>query len=122
MEMLGGAGIVERRFLNLPRDIVSDSTPHILSKPSSDPIFWSDKDFTAFWGRFIDDVFNLFRGNEEQANWYFNKLNSLFPGQVYFKWEFSEKGIIFLSVEVFLNKKEKIFETEQQTPVLALQK
>ena len=107
-----GAGIVERKFLNLPRDIVSDSSPHILSKPKQDPVFWSVKDLTAFWGRFIDDVFSLFRGNREQAEWYFQKLNSLYPGQVNFKWEFSETGAIFLNVEVFLNKEKEIFETK----------
>ena len=107
-----GAGIVERKFLNLPRDIVSDSSPHILSKPKQDPVFWSVKDLTAFWGRFIDDVFSLFRGNREQAEWYFQKLSSLYPGQVNFTWEFSETGAISLNVEVFLNKEKEIFETK----------
>ena len=35
-----GAGQVERKFLNLPRDIVYDETPGIMSRRSDDPIFY----------------------------------------------------------------------------------
>ena len=34
-----GAGQVERKFLNLPRDIIYDDQPRIMSRPIDDPIF-----------------------------------------------------------------------------------
>ena len=106
-----GAGIVERIFLNTPRDIVFDEKAGVMSKPVSDKAFYSVRDLTAFWGRFIDDVFNLFTGNYEQAEWYFNKLNDIFPGQVNFTWEHSYEGGIFLNVELFFNRETKKIET-----------
>ena len=106
-----GAGIVERIFLNPPRDIVFDESPGIMKKPVSDKVFYSVQDLTAFWGRFIDDVFNLFRGNYTQAEWYFQKLNDIFPGQVIFKWEHSLEGGIFLNVQLFINRETQKIET-----------
>ena len=108
----GGAGIVERQFLNQPTDIVFDDKPHILSKTADDSVFWSVKDLTHFWGRFIDDVLNFFKGNQSQAEWYFKKLNALYPGQVNFKWECSNEKGIFLNIEIFKNEELKIFETK----------
>ena len=35
-----GAGQVERKFLNLPRDIVYDETPRVMSRAANDPIFY----------------------------------------------------------------------------------
>ena len=78
--------------MNTPRDIVFDESAGIMSKPVSDQVFYSVQDLTAFWGRFIDDVFNLFRGNYTQAEWYFQKLNDIFSGEVIFKWEHSLEG------------------------------
>ena len=89
-----------------------DNSTRILSKNKNDPVFWSVADMTRFWGRFIDDVFSMFSGHYEQAEWYFNKLNSLFPGEVHFKWEFSREGGIFLNVELFINRETKKFETK----------
>ena len=40
----GGAGIVERQFLDQPRDLVFDENPHILSRPADDSIFWGVRD------------------------------------------------------------------------------
>ena len=48
----------------------------------------------------------------EQANWYFEKLNSLYPGQVQFTWDWSREGAIFLNVEVFINRETGRFETK----------
>ena len=72
-------------------------------KSADDPMFWSIKDSTALWRSFTDDVLNLFRENEKQAEWYFGKLNSLYPGQVNFNWEFSKEGGIFLNIEIIKN-------------------
>jgi hypothetical protein len=68
---------VERQFLNTPRDIIFDDSCRVMSKPINDEIFNSVKDLTDYWGRFIDDMFDLFRGNYTQAKWYFDKLISV---------------------------------------------
>ena len=72
-----GGGIVERKFLNTPRDLVFDNSSRVLAKPSDHPVFWSVKDMAKDWSRFIDDVLCLFRGNLKMAQWFFQKLNSL---------------------------------------------
>ena len=69
-----GAGIVEREFLNTPRDIVFDESPKVLSKSSDDPIFWSVRDMAEDWSRFIDDVlifFNFFQWGQEKGRMVF---------------------------------------------------
>ena len=81
--------------MNSPREIVFDQSNKIMSKPVDNQMFNSVKDLTAYWGRFIDKVFNLFRGNYAQAEWYFDKLNGLYPGQVKFTWDYSCEGRIF---------------------------
>jgi hypothetical protein len=96
-----GAGLVEKIHLNTPRDIVFDDRSRILSKPIDDPVFYSVQDLTRFWGRFIDDVFNLFGGNYD-----------LFPGQVKFSWEFSRDGGIFLNVQMYIDRENKRIETK----------
>ena len=88
-----------------------DESAGIMKKTVSDKVFYSVQDLTAFWGRFIDDVFNLFRGNYTQAEWYFQKLNDIFPGQVIFKWEHSLDGGIFLNVQLFINRETQKIET-----------
>jgi hypothetical protein len=95
---------VERQFLNQPREIVFDETPHILSRSADDSIFWGIQDLTLYWGRFIDDVLNFFQGCEKQAEWYFDKLNAFYPGQVHFTWECSNSKGIFLNIEIFKNE------------------
>ena len=83
-----------------------------MSKSIEDPLFYSTKDLTKYWGRFIDDVFGMFNGNMKQAEWYFDKLNNLHPGQVHFKWDWSREGGIFLNVEIFINRETQKFETK----------
>ena len=53
----------------------------------------------------------LYRGNYTQAEWYFQKLNDIFPGQVIFKWEHSLEGGIFLNVQLFINRETQKVET-----------
>ena len=105
-------GIVEREFLNMPRDIIFDDSPRVMSKPTDDPIFWSVKDMAEDWSRFIDDVLVFFKGDREKAHWFFDKLNSLYPGDVHLKWEFSDESIIFLDLEIILNRETKKIETK----------
>ena len=101
--------IVPRR--NKPRDIVFDTTKGIMSKPIDHPVFSSIKDMSEDWSRFIDDVLCLFRGNIQMAEWFFDKLNSLYP-KVQFKWEFSKESAIFLDIEIILNRESKKLETK----------
>ena len=39
-----GAGVAERILHNMPRDIVFDTSPHVLRKDREDPMFWSVRD------------------------------------------------------------------------------
>ena len=54
------------------------------------------------WKRFIDDVLMLFRGSEEQCMELVNWLNSLHPGVVKFKHEFSTQKVEFLDLVISL--------------------
>jgi hypothetical protein len=54
------------------------------------------------WKRFIDDVFMLFRGSRDQCEELVNWLNSLMPGTVKFKFEFSEQKVEFLDLEILI--------------------
>ena len=86
-----GAGIIERRVLNKPRDLIfNQPTGRILSKEARDPIFWSVRDLVEWFKRFIDDILCLFNGDETQAEWFINKFNKICPGQVRFTFEFSK--------------------------------
>ena len=49
------------------------------------------------WKRFIDDIFMLFKGSKAECEW----LNSLMPGVIKFKFEFSFTRIVFLDLEIF---------------------
>jgi hypothetical protein len=101
-----GAGRVERRALNTPRELVfNNHSGRILSKEKNDPLFWSVRDLLDFFKRYIDDVLSLFRGN--QAKWFINIMNSICPGVVEFTFEFSENSIIFLNTRLILNRDEK---------------
>ena len=90
-----GAGRIERRALNKPREIVyNDYSGRILSRDKDDPIFWSVRDMLDWFKRYIDDVLSLFRGDREQAKWFISILNSICPGVVEFTFEFSTNSII----------------------------
>ena len=59
----------------------------------------------VFWfKRFIDDIFCLFSGDEEKANWFMNIFNQICPGVVKFTHEFSETSAIFLNLKLILNR------------------
>ena len=66
---------------------------------------------TEDWSRFIDDVKVLFRGDKNMADWYFKKLNNMYP-EVQFKWEFSTESAIFLDVEIIFDRESKRLETK----------
>ena len=100
-----GAGIIERRVLNKPRDLIfNQPTGRILSKEARDPIFWSVRDLVGWFKRFIDDILCLFNGDETQAEWFISKFNEICPGQVRFTFEFSKVSTIFLNLKLILNR------------------
>ena len=71
------------------------------------------EDWARFIDRFIDDVLVLFNGDKHKAEWFFEeKLNSIYPGDVHFKWEYSEDSIIFLDLEIILNRETKKIDTK----------
>ena len=52
----------------------------------------------VLWKRFIDDILMLFKGTEQQCQELVGWLNSLYPGVVKFKHEFSTKRVEFLDL------------------------
>ena len=57
-------------------------------------------DLILLWKRYIDDVFALFQGGEDQLQELVNWLNSLMPGVVKFTYSFSETKVDFLDLEI----------------------
>ena len=55
-----------------------------------------------FWKRFIDDVLMLFRGTQEECDALVKWLNSLMPGAITFKLEFSYEKVNFLDLEIYI--------------------
>ena len=54
------------------------------------------------WKRLFDDVLMLFAGSYEECEQLVNWLNSLMPGVVRFKFDFSLQKVEFLDLEIFL--------------------
>ena len=54
------------------------------------------------WKRFIDDVLMLFRGTKEECQNLVTWLNSLVPGTIKFKFDFSYEKINFLDLEIYI--------------------
>ena len=66
-------------------------------------VFSSNQDLLEkikLWKRFIDDVLMLFRGSKEECEQLVEWLNSLMPGVVKFKYEYSFSRIVFLDLEI----------------------
>ena len=66
-------------------------------------VFGSDQELIELilcWKRFIDDVFLLFKGTKEQCQTLVDWLNTLMPGVVEFKFEYSKEKIEFLDLEI----------------------
>ena len=58
------------------------------------------RDSILLWKRFIDDVLMLFKGTKEECRQFVEWLNSLLPGVIKFKYEYSSKKIEFLDLEL----------------------
>ena len=59
-------------------------------------------DKIRLWKRFIDDVLMLFEGSKEDCDAFVSWLNSLYPGVIKFKHEFSTDGVEFLDLKIIL--------------------
>ena len=57
-------------------------------------------DLISLWKRFIDDIFMLFKGSKEQCQELVNWLNSLEPGIIKFKHEYSTEKVEFLDLVI----------------------
>ena len=74
-----GVGKYEKQFFNSGHELLE----HIL-----------------LWKRYIDDVFMLFKGSEVQCQAFVDWLNSIMPGVIKFKYQYSREKIEFLDLEV----------------------
>ena len=108
-----GAGVAERILHNMPRDIVFDTSPHVLRKDREDPMFWSVRDVILKWLRYIDDCFSLFQGDRIKVEWLVDKLNSLFPGQLIFTFDFEEISLVFLDMKISIDRQNNRLEVNK---------
>ena len=54
------------------------------------------------WKRFIDDVLMLFNGTQEECAEFVTWLNSIMPGVIKFKYEYSTEMVEFLDLKIFV--------------------
>ena len=54
------------------------------------------------WKRFIDDILMLFKGSKQECENLVSWLNSLYPGVIKFKYEYSTEIIEFLDLQIML--------------------
>ena len=57
-------------------------------------------DLILLWKRYIDDVFMIFNGSKEQCKELVDWLNTLMPGVIKFKFEYSKTNIEFLDLDI----------------------
>ena len=62
----------------------------------------SHLDKIKLWKRFIDDVLMLFEGSKDECEHFINWLNSMYPGVIKFKYEFSTEMVEFLDLKIIL--------------------
>ena len=56
----------------------------------------------GIWKRFIDDIFMLFKGSKEECDVFVNWLNSIMPGVIQLKSNFSEDSLEFLDLKIMI--------------------
>ena len=61
--------------------------------------------------RYIDDIFGITEGSEEEIDRVLRIFNTHFLTLI-LTWEWSDRSIIFLNVQLFINRAEKIIETK----------
>ena len=68
-------------------------------------VFKSENDMLKsilLWKRFIDDIFLLFKGSKTECEHFLNWLNSLMPGVINLKCNFSEDTLEFLDLKIMI--------------------
>ena len=58
--------------------------------------------FISFWKRFIDDIFLLFKGSKEDCENLVKWLNSIMPGIIQLKCNYSTESLEFLDLRIML--------------------
>ena len=58
----------------------------------------------SFWKRFIDDVFILFKGSMEDCKQLVERLNSILPGIIKLKFEYSTELVEFLDLKIMIRE------------------
>ena len=56
------------------------------------------------WKRFIDDILMLFKGSRSECQALVSWLNSLYPGVIKFKFEFSTEVVEFLDLKIYIEQ------------------
>ena len=55
-----------------------------------------------FWKRFIDDIFLLFKGSKDCCDQLVSCLNSILPGVIKFKSNYSQSSVEFLDLKIMI--------------------
>ena len=64
------------------------------------------------YGRYIDDILSLFHGDQRMCDWAFQQFNNLYPGDLILTWEWSNEKVIFLNLELIINREKNLIETK----------
>ena len=56
----------------------------------------------GIWKRFIDDIFMLFKGSKEDCDIFVEWLNSIMPGVIKLKSNFSADSLEFLDLKIMI--------------------
>lgn len=72
-----------------------------------DPIIQEWKDFILLWKRFIDDIFFIFLGTEEELHQFQTYMNHIHP-TIKFTFETSRTAISFLDTIIYINNDRKL--------------
>ena len=59
-------------------------------------------DLVLLWKRFIDDIFLLFKGSKDECELFLEWLNSIMPGVINLKCNFSEDTLEFLDLKIMI--------------------
>ena len=54
------------------------------------------------WKRYIDDIFMLFKGSKQECECLVSWLNSLHPGVIKFKFEYSTEMVEFVDLQIMV--------------------
>ena len=64
------------------------------------------------YGRYIDDILSFFNGDKDKCEWAFSEFNKLYPGELILTWEWSDSKLVFLNIELIINRDKNNIETK----------